>query len=221
MSMKANPMRLPVTALLLLLLALPAGAQETDPPAPRDGGAVAQLLHAHSLFDLGLSRKDPLATLSAARLAAGIAATDSDRMPEPAGEPVPATYPTADVMFTAAKALAQEDDLATDIAARTESEVTRTPTLTVIRATRGIEAGASQVWTIPFFAAAAAEVGLLGDGKANLDLSVATADGTPVCLDTAPADRALCTFAPTENATFTITVTNRSETTATYSLLTN
>lgn len=205
--------------LAALLLAAPALAQE-PPPSPRDGGAVAQLLHAHALFDLGLARKDPLATLSAARLASGITATDDDRAPTPPGEPVPATYPTAEVMFTAAKALAQEDDLVTDLAARTVAETTRTPALTVIRSTRGIAAGEAQVWQIPFFAAAAAEVGLLGDGKANLDLSVTRGD-TQVCLDTAPSDRALCTFTPPGNATFTVTVTNRSETAATYSLLTN
>lgn len=207
-------------ALLLLLAAAPVAAQEETPPSPRDGGAVAQLLHAHTLFDLALARKDPLATLSAARLAAGITATDDDRAPVPAGEPVPATYPTADVMFTAAKALAQEDDLVTDLAARTMAETTRTPTLTVIRSTRGIAAGEAQVWQIAFFAGTSAEVGLLGDGKSNLDLSV-TLGATPLCLDTAPADRALCTFALVENATVTITVTNRSETAATYSLLTN
>jgi len=207
--------------LILLLLATPATAQDATPPSPRDGGAVAQLLHAHALFDLGLARKDPLATLSAARLAAGITANDDDRAPIPAGEPVPATYPTADVMFTAAKALAQDDDLATDLAARTIAETANAPVLTVIRSTRGIAGGEAQVWQLPFFAASPAEVGLLGDGKANLDLTVTLGEQSPICLDTAPADRALCTFVPAENATFTVTVTNRSETAATYSLLTN
>lgn len=207
--------------LALLLLATPAAAQDTTPPSPRDGGAVAQLLNAHTLFDLALARKDPLAALSAARLAAGITATDDDRTPTPPGEPVPATYPTAEVMFTAAKALAKEDDLLTDLAARTLTESANTPTLTVIRATRGIAGGEAQVWQLPFFAATAAEIGLLGDGKANLDLSVTLTGDRPICLDTAPSDRALCTFVPTENATFTVTVTNRSESAATYSLLTN
>ena len=87
--------------------------------------------------------------------------------------------------------------------------------------TRGIAGGEAQVWQLPFFAATAAEIGLLGDGKANLDLSVALTGDSPICLDTAPSDRALCTFVPTENATFTVTVTNRSEGAATYSLLTN
>jgi hypothetical protein len=217
---KANPMRLP-TAALLATLATPIAAQESAPQSPRDAGAVAQLLSAQALFDLGLARKDPLATLAAARLAAGITVTDSDRLPDPAGEAVPATYPAPDFMFTAARALAQEDDLATDLIARTEAEVTRTPTLTVIRSSRGIAGDAAQVYTFPFFAAALAEVGLLGDGKSNLDLSVTLPDGTPVCLDTGPSDRALCAFSPTENATFSITITNRSETPATYSLLTN
>ena len=203
-----------------LFLATPILAQDR-PPTPRDAGAVAQLLHAHTLFDLGLARKDPLATLAAARLAAGITATDSDRSPSPPGDPVPATYPTAEVMFTAAKALAQEDDLAKDLAARTQAEVARIPPLTVIRASRGIGAGETHIWQIPFFAEAPAELGLLGDGTANLDLTVTGAEDTPLCLDTAPTDRALCAFRLTENATLTITVTNRSDTSATYSLLTN
>ena len=210
-----------ITATVLASLATPIGAQDTPPQSPRDAGAVAQLLAAHALFDLGLARKDPLAALAAARLAAGIAATDSDRLPDPAGEAVPDTYPAPDFMFTAARALAQEDDLATDLIARTEAEVTRTPTLTVIRSSRGIAGGAAQVYTLPFFAAALAEVGLLGDGKSNLDLSIALSDGTPVCLDTGPSDRALCSFSPQENATFSITITNRSEAPATYSLITN
>lgn len=96
----------------------------------------------------------------------------------------------------------------------------RVPPLTLQRATRGIAPGEAQVWQIPFFAGNPAEVGLLGDGKADLDLAVTLAE-TPICLDTAPSDRALCSFQPTENATYSITVTNRSETAATYSLLTN
>lgn len=215
-------MRLLMPALIAALLApLPGAAQDAATGAQRDPGAVAQFLFAQSLLDLGLARKDPAAVLAAARLAAGITPTDTDRIPDPAGDAVPATHPDADFMFTAARALAQEDDLLTDLAARTKAELPRLPTRSVIRSSRGIAAGAAQVYQLPFFADALAEVGLLGDGTANLDLTVATADGTPVCLDTAPGDRALCSFTPPENAGFQITVTNRSETAASYSLLTN
>lgn len=214
-------MRLPATALLTALLVTPLAAQDSPPQPPRDAGAVTQLLAAQALFDLGLARKDPLATLAAARLMSGLIATDTDRQPDPPGDAVPPTYPMADFMFTAARALAQEDDLASDLIARTEAEVTRTPTLTLIRSARGIGAGESHAYTLPFFADALAEVGLLGDGKANLDLAVTTSEGDSLCIDTGPSDRALCPFTPTTNATFTVTVTNRSETAATYSLLTN
>jgi hypothetical protein len=178
-------------------------------------------MFAQDLLDLGLARKDPAAVLAAARLAAGISPTDTDRIPNPPGDAVPATHPDADFMFTAARALSQQDDLLTDLVARTTAELPGLPTRSVIRSSRGIAGGAAQVYQLPFFAAAMAEVGLLGDGTANLDLTVTTADGTPVCLDTAPGDRALCTFSPSENAGFQITITNRSEAAASYSLLTN
>jgi hypothetical protein len=206
---------------LFLLAPLPAAAQEAQADRRADTGAVAQALFAQDLLDLGLARKDPAAVLAAARLAAGISATDTDRIPVPPGDAVPPTHPDADFMFTAARALSQQDDLLTDLVARTAAERPGLPTRSVIRSSRGIAGGAAQVYQLPFFADAMAEVGLLGDGKGNLDLSVTTADGTPVCLDTAPGDRALCTFTPSENAGFQITVTNRSETAASYSLLTN
>ncbi len=217
-------MRLPaVTAplALALTLATAARAEDTAPPPPRNAGAVTQLLAAQALFDLALARKDPFSALSAARLMASVSTTDIARASLPPGDAVPATYPTAEFMFTAARALAGEDDLATDLIARTAAEVPRTPTLTVLRSSGGIRAGESHAYTLPFFSAALAEVGLLGDGTANLDLSVTGPDGTPHCLDSGPSDRALCAFSPAENATFTITVTNRSETGATYSLFTN
>ena len=206
---------------LFLLAPLPAAAQEAQADRRADTGAVAQALFAQDLLDLGLARKDPAAVLAAARLAAGISATDTDRIPDPPGDAVPPTHPDADFMFTAARALSQQDDLLTDLVARTAAERPGLPTRSVIRSSRGIAGGAAQVYQLPFFADAMAEVGLLGDGTANLDLTVTTADGTPVCLDTAPSDRALCTFTPSENAGFQVTVTNRSETAASYSLLTN
>lgn len=206
---------------LFLLAPLPAAAQEAQADRRADTGAVAQALFAQDLLDLGLARKDPAAVLAAARLAAGISATDTDRIPVPPGDAVPPTHPDADFMFTAARALSQQDDLLTDLVARTAAERPALPTRSVIRSSRGIAGGAAQVYQLPFFADAMAEVGLLGDGKGNLDLSVTTADGTPVCQDSAPGDRALCTFTPSQNAGFQITVTNRSETAASYSLLTN
>ena len=148
-------------------------------------------------------------------------AQDVERLPEPKGEAVPASHPDATTMFTAAKALAAEDDGLGDLVTRSMAEAGRLSPRTMQRSTRGIAAGEVQVYTLPFFGAALAEVGLLGDGKANLDLTVAPVKGDAVCVEGGPSDRVLCSFVPAENGDFTVTVTNRSETAASYSLLTN
>lgn len=211
----------PLFALALGLLCPPLAHAQDTIPAPRDGGAVSQLLFAHALFDLALARKDPMASLAAARLAAGITETDSDRLPTPAGEAAAPSYPSAGLLFTLATALAQEDELTTDLLARSLAETGRLPGRNVIRASRGIAPGEAQLWSIPFPAASLAEIGMIGDGRADLDLSVADAEGRPLCLDTGPSDRALCSLRIETNQDIGITVTNRSETAASYSLLTN
>ena len=200
-------------------------------PAKNDPGAVSQFMAAQELFAIGRAQKDPLAVLASARLAARIVTNDADRMPDPVAESLPPSQPDATTMFTAAKALAAGDEALADLITRSEAEAARLPASTLLRTTRGIAAGGVQTYTIPFFAAALAEVGLLGDGKANLDLSITAtagnatagnaAAGETLCLDHSPTDRALCAFALTENASVTVTITNRSETHASYSLLTN
>lgn len=217
--------------LCLTLAAAPALAETAKPEAtptpaatPVVGtgpSAVAQFMAAQDLFTLGRARKDPLAVIAAARLAALVTAQDVDRLPEPQGEGVPASHPDATTMFTAAKALAAEDEAMTDLVTRSMAEAARLPPRTMQRSTRGIAAGEVQVYTLPFFGGSLAEVGLLGDGKANLDLSIAPAKGDPLCLEGGPGDRVLCSFLPAENGDYTVTVTNRSETAASYSLLTN
>lgn len=218
-----DPIRLALCLALCLALAAPAALAQTpaQPPASAAGsGAVAQFMAAQDLFALGRARKDPLAVLAAARLAATVTANDSTRTPDPAAESLPASHPDAATMFTAAKALAAEDDATLDLILRSEAEAPRLPSRTLMRSTSGIPAGASQSYSLPFFAGTNAEIGLLGDGKANLDLAVARAD-VPICLDTGATDRALCAFVLPENASVTVTITNRSENAASYSLLTN
>lgn len=203
-----------------LPFAAPARAETATPPADTSPGAVAQFMAAQDLFALGRAQNDPLAVLAAARLAARIQPNEADRKPEPKAEALPPSHPDASTMFTAAKALAAEDEAMADLIARSEAEATRMPTRTLLRTTRGIEAAGSQTYTLPFFAGSLAEIGLLGDGKANIDLTVTLGDEA-LCLDRDPADRALCSFSLPENASVTVTITNRSETAASYSLLTN
>lgn len=189
-------------------------------PSQQEPGAVRQFMAAQDLFALGRAQNDPAAVLAAARLAARIVPDDTDRIPDPPAEALPPSHPDAATMFTAAKALAASDDAMTDLIAQSEAEATRLPARTLLRTTRGIAAGGTQTYRLAVFGAATAEIGLLGDGKADLDLSVTLADET-VCLDRSPTDRALCAFVPAENTQATVTITNRSETVASYSLLSN
>ncbi len=216
-------LRLFLPALLACLpLTAPVRAETVTltPPAAKTPGAVSQFMAAQDLFALGRAQNDPLAVLAAARLSARIKATEADRTPEPKAEVLPHSHPDATTMFTAAKALAAEDTGVTDLIARSEAEATLLPTRTLLSSTRGIEGAGSQTYTLPFFAGSLAEIGLLGDGKANLDLTVVVGEET-LCLNRDPADRALCSFVLPENASVTVTITNRSETAASYSLLTN
>lgn len=215
---------LPALLALCLSPALPAQAQTAPATAPSPeqnaSGAVAQFMAAQNLFAIGRLQNDPLAVLAAARLAARIRLDDTDRAPEPLAEALPPSHPDAATMFTAAKALAAEDAATVDLIAQSEAEATRLAPRTLLRTTRGIPAAQSQTYTLAFFAGSLAEIGLLGDGKTNLDLAVSLGEQA-LCLDTAPTDRALCAFSLPENASVTVTITNRSETAASYSLLTN
>lgn len=215
-------MRRPFALFVLIPLACAASAARAETPAAEPAattpGAVSQFLFSQEMLELGLSRNDAVAVLGAARLAAAVKPQDADRAPEPSGESVPPTYPDARFMFTAAKALAKGDETLTDLAAK--AETAPPPTLILNRSSHGIKPDEEQTFTLPFFGGVLAEVGLLGDGKSNLDLTVTDKDGTAVCVDTAPGDRALCRFAPAENAKYKITILNSGVNPATYSLLT-
>lgn len=206
---------------LCLSLPLAATAETAAPPAPASAGAVAQFMAAQDLFALGRAQKDPTAVLAAARLAARILPEPAPRKSDPPAEALPASHPDAATMFTTARALAAEDAAMADLITRSEAEATRLPTRTLRQTSQAIPAKASQGFSLPFFGGALAEVGLLGDGTANLDLAVTDAAGAPLCLETGPADRSLCSFVLPDNGSVTVTVTNRSETAASFSLLTN
>lgn len=212
-------MRRTLPTLLVPLLLAPL-CTAAEPAAPRPG-AVAQFMAAQDLFALGRAAKDPLAVLAAARLAATVDPDDVDRIPTPAGDAVPASHPDGTTMFTVAKALADTDEPLADLVARSLAESVRLPHRSLIRSTRGIAGQSAQAYDIAFFGDTVAEVGLLGDGKSDLDLAVTDAKGTLLCLDQSPSDRALCRFVPGENGLMRITITNRGNAAASYSLLTN
>jgi hypothetical protein len=82
----------PLALAFSLLLALPARADDPPPPnlAPLRGaeGAAARLIEAHRLHAIGLSARDPVVVLAAARLMQGVTLREVTRTPAtPVAEP--------------------------------------------------------------------------------------------------------------------------------------
>jgi len=199
--------------LALLLTATPLWAEATP-------GAVALYMQARALNDLGQTAKDPLLVLTAAHILRGLTLTDTPRTPDPSPEtPVPLTVLDPATVLNTARALdagAMFTDLI-DMVARQGGPTPRT-----LRATAAtLDAGQTQTWTLAFFGDAYAELAILGHGNGNLDLLVSDDKGAIVCQDNGSGDSALCGFTPTQNGSFTVTITNAGTTPDGYILLTN
>jgi hypothetical protein len=215
-------------AITLLLSLTPAQAQEEgpniDPAAQAEPGPVALVMLAHDLHAIGVARGDALTVLAAARLAAGVTLTSVERAPvkgaaaeaDPGPAPVDAARMLAD-----ARALAGEDELLSDLVDEAQAEAAQAARATVSASGATLGPGESADWQVAFFGAVNAEVAVLGDGPANLDLTVTDEKGTLVCTGSSTLPRAYCDVVPRWNGYFTLTVQNRSDTPAAFTLLTN
>jgi hypothetical protein len=214
------------TLAVLLMTLTPAWAQDDgpniDPLAMVEPGPVALVMLAHDLHALGVARGDALTVLAAARLAAGVAMTPVERAPvkgstaEAAPAPVDALRMLAD-----ARALAGEDELLSDLVDEAQAEAALATRSTVSASRAALGPGESADWQVAFFGAVNAEVAVVGDGPANLDLTVTDENGTLVCTGSSALPRAYCDVVPRWNGYFTLTVQNRADTPASFTLLTN
>jgi hypothetical protein len=222
-------------AMGVAMLAGAAWAQEAPAPnlAPGgDGGTpggVAQIALAHRLYAQGIARRDAVDAMAAARLAREVklsALADSAKTepveglpsdPGAPGAPGPVTIPG---MLAAARALSGNDDLLLALLDRIEAEAPD-GRITAAMAERPLAGGHRDVWAIPFFGGARAELAVIGDGDGNLDLAITDDAGNPVCLASGPDDIAYCDWVPARNGDFTITITNLGTVENTYQILRN
>jgi hypothetical protein len=123
-------------------------------------------------------------------------------------------------MLDAARRLAGNDDALLTLVEQAEAEVP-SGSQTAGRTPSRLEPGQEDVWTLPFFGGALAEVGILGDGGGTLRLRVSDETGATICLSSAPGDAASCNWFPAWNGYFTVTVSNAGTSTYGYALLTN
>lgn len=192
------------------------------------GGPVGQLAMAQELYAYGVENEDAISILAAARITAGISTKDVERekRTEAPGSAVAeegegADAPvTADAMFRKAKEVVSDDVLKSIIddamAERGRGRVGG-PSRTLSR----LPAGYTDFFTVSFFGGQLAEIAVLGDGDADLDMLVADENGNAICLDQSYSDQIYCSFTPAWTGPFTIVVENVGRIRNSYYLLTN
>jgi len=74
---------------------------------------------------------------------------------------------------------------------------------------------------VPFYGGREAEIAILGDGDADLDLLVTDENGNTICLDRSYSDRLYCSFTPAWNGNFLVVVKNMGRIRNSYYILTN
>lgn len=218
-------------AALCVGLSLPALAEDKKQNvvtgAEGTPGAVSQLELAQQLYALGVADQDALTVLTAAKLAAGVELKDTDRKKETKGDaPAEDTAgvdapPDAAAMLAKAKDLAGEDEVLVGLIEDAEAEGSRGRIGGASSTLSRLPAGMTDVWEIPFYGDSYAEIGVLGDGDANLDVLVTDENGNAICLDVSASDKVYCDFTPAWNGYFYVTVQNTGKVRNSYYLLTN
>ena len=204
-----------------------AQAQDAVPPPNLDltlraeGGAVAQVLAAQDLFALAKAQSDPLAALAAARIMAGVAVGPVTRVPVGGTAIEGAAIADAPAMFTVARRLALDDNLAALVEAERGRSKLGVGTLIIGASSALVAAGATDRWDMAFYAGSLAEIGVIGPDNVVLDIQVQDAAGHIICRQSGPRDRLYCPFVPQENGRFSVLIANPGGQTVTYSLLTN
>lgn len=227
----------------LLVLTLPARAETPAPAAPeaapnvnmapdaglKPSGGPARLALAQDLFALGQAQGDALTVLAAARLAASVIPAEGGAIKkETRGAAEAAAAPGGDegphgapAMFALARDLAAGDAALLDLITDAEAETTR-GAINGAQAWRSrLTGGGADIYEIAFAGNAYAEVAILGDGDANLDMVITDQNGNVICFDVSPSDQIYCDFVPAWDGFFYVTVENAGTARNTYDLVTN
>lgn len=202
-------------------------AKNVDPAGTGTRGGVAQMAMAQDLYAMGMAQKDALTVLTAAKLAAGVDRTDVERELETkvgnrAEEADVADAPVdAATMLAAAATLAGEDEVLAGLVEDAGAEGSRGRIGGASQTLSRLPAGAIDTWKVPFYGNSYAELAVLGDGDANLDVLVTDENGNTICYDVSWSDKIYCDFVPAWNGYFQVTVENTGVKRNSYYLMTN
>lgn len=215
--------------------ALPGHAQDKSGQnvtegAGGDGGAVAQLAMAQQLYRYGVDNEDALSVLAAARITQSIDAKDVEREVETQdiegadmtseGDGVDAPADAA-MMLDKAMELAAGDPSLTGLIEDAKAEGSRGRVGGASRTLSRLMPGRTDIFRTKFHGGQLAEIAIVGDGDANLDMVVTDENGNTICLDRSYSDKIYCSFTPAWTGTFVIGVRNQGRIRNSYYILTN
>ncbi|MEZ5798620.1 MAG: hypothetical protein R3D63_14760 [Paracoccaceae bacterium] len=132
-----------------------------------------------------------------------------------------AAPPTADEMFAKAMELAGDDEALKAIIEDAQAETSRGRIGGGVSWLSRLPSGKIDVWEVPFYGNSYAEVAVVGDGDANLDMVITDENGNVICYDVSPSDQVYCDFVPAWDGYFYITVENAGRSRNSYYLMTN
>jgi hypothetical protein len=232
MTLKSLSIALATTA--LVALTLPASAQDksgtnVDTAATGTPGGATTMGLAQDLYAMGVASGDALTVLTAAKLAMSVEVKDggdikkttSGDMPTDDAEGAAEAPADAVVMLAKAKELAADDDVLLGLIADAEAEGSRGRIGGAVSWMSRLPSGQTDVWEIPFYGASYAEVAVVGDGDANLDVAVTDENGNVICYDVSWSDKLYCDFTPAWDGYFYVTVQNMGGSRNSYYMMTN
>lgn len=128
---------------------------------------------------------------------------------------------TADAMFAKAKELAADDEALLGLIDDAMAETGRGRIGGAVEWLSRLPSGQTDVWEIPYYGNSYAEVAIVGDGDANLDVAVTDENGNVICYDVSWSDKLYCDWTPAWDGYFYVTVQNMGGSRNSYYLMTN
>ena len=128
---------------------------------------------------------------------------------------------SAEAMFARATDLAGDDEAILGLIEDTLAEGSRGRVGGAVSWMSRLPAGQTDVWEIPFYGSSYAEVAVVGDGDANLDVAVTDENGNVICYDVSWSDKLYCDWTPAWDGYFYVTVQNMGGSRNSYYLMTN
>jgi hypothetical protein len=128
---------------------------------------------------------------------------------------------TAEAMFAKAKELAADDEALLGVIDDAMAETGRGRIGGAVSWLSRLPAGTTDVWEVPFYGNSYAEIAVVGDGDANLDVVVTDENGNVFCYDVSWSDSLYCDFTPAWDGYFYVTVENVGRVRNSYYLMTN